>query len=458
MNVIRQANEDIIKFLGGFQQKKKYCNYRFNKYCIFVEQNKRFTIIYNSLTGAIVQIKKVELENIFTDKPYVQQEHLIQNYYLVKEDFDEDALIKSYRQQNKKFTGGNYLESPKSFVIMTTSKCNARCPYCYELPLKNKEHMSDETVEKVSNYIIDNASQYSDLELMFFGGEPLYNKEVISKLITRIIGSGFKINTNMISNGYLFDAQTIDEAINDWNLRNCQITIDGTKEVYNKTKNYIYKDDNAFEKIINNIHQLTKKGIDINIRINVNPKNIDDSINLVQYLIQEFSGNTKVHMYAWEVFQYNTEKYSKELFEGLIKINDIIYQNGFETPEECEYGIKTVHCMVDSGDAVLINEKGDIGLCEHYTDSLMVSNIQTPEIKNQEVIQSWFDYVSTEEGLCKNCPLRAICLKMHKCTDERICDEYMQKYYIDKLNKIILHTVAKFEDNQISQCNCCNKN
>lgn len=460
MNVIRQPNQDIIDFLG-FQVKKKNCKYRFNKYCFFVKENNRNTIIYNALTGGMVEIKNIELTNIFTDSPYVQQEHLLQGYYLVKEDFDESSVIDAYRQCRKKFVGGSYLDNPSSFVIMTTSKCNARCPYCYELTVKGKSHMTDETLEKVTKYIIDNAPYNAIISLMFFGGEPLYNKHVIDIITSRVLGSGRNIATSMITNGYLFDEELVEVALKDWGMDHCQITLDGTEEAYNNIKKYIYKDDpSPFKRIINNIHLLTNAKIRVSIRLNIGINNIENIKELCKYLFEEFKDNKYVTIYPWEIFQEATYENSEKLYKGIGEILEMIFNAGFQEDDILDYGIKTAHCMVDDGNTVLINEKGQLGLCEHYIDSLMFSDIEHPEIKDEEVINSWFDYVKTDKEICKDCKIRPVCLKMHKCTDDFICNEYIKDYQYKKLELRIKNYVTKSpnaEDNLVKN-NCCIEN
>lgn len=456
MNIIRQSNEDIIQFLGGFQKEKAYYKYRFNKYCMFIKQSDRYTLIYNSLVGGIVQIKNIELENINSQTPFIQREHLIQNYYLVREDFDEDAVIQAYRESKKRFTGGSYLENPFSFVIMTTSDCNARCPYCYELGLKNKQHMSEEVMEKTIEYIIDSTYPQQDVEIMFFGGEPLYNRNIIDNITTRVRGAERNITTSMTTNGYLFDGNLVEVAAKDWNLRMCQITLDGTQDYYNKTKRYIYKDDpNPFARIIRNIHLLLNKGIEVSIRINVGMKNIDNVKELLNYLFEEFKGETKLSIYPWEIFQDIKPENSEKLYGTMIDMIDQINLAGFRQNEDAQFGIKYIHCMVDSGNTILINERGEIGLCEHYIHDLMFSNLDNPQIKNQDIINSWLDYVETDSDICKGCKIRPVCLKMKKCTDEIICDEYARKYYEKKVEQTVLNVVGKSDNNEY--CEHCNK-
>lgn len=451
MNVIRQSNPDVIRFLGGHQQKKSYYNYRFNKYCVFVDLDDRTKIIYNTLTGSIVQLRQNELDNVFSEYQCDCNDNLLWNYFIVREDFDEDAVIDAYRERNRKFLGANYLESPSSFVIMTTSDCNARCPYCYELSKKDKKHMTKETAEQVAKYIIDNASKFDKTDIQFFGGEPLYNYEAIDTIVGKVRGAGFETNITMISNGYLFNDKMVDIAVKDWDIRNVQITLDGPEEYYNKTKRYIYKDDpNPFKTVIKNIHNLTRNGIAVTIRLNCGIHNAEGLKQLIEYLGGEFMNDNLISIYVWEIFQLNTPQNSDRLWAAMKSVNKLINDFNMQLKEpDLPMGIKTGHCMVDSGNTVFINELGEIGLCEHYIDSLTIGNINNPKERNWDVIKSWTDYVDSNTEICKSCSLRAICLKMHKCTDENICDNYARDYQIDKVQGNLISFV---KTNQQQAC------
>lgn len=47
----------------------------------------------------------------------------------------------------------------------------------------------------------------------------------------------------MTSNGYIFNDELVEKAKNEWKLKNIQITLDGTRDVYNKAKNYYSEND-----------------------------------------------------------------------------------------------------------------------------------------------------------------------------------------------------------------------
>lgn len=359
----------------------------------------------------------------------------------------------------------NYLDTPDSFTILTTTECNARCTYCYELDIENKHSMSAETANKIADYIINNGSKMRPLTISWFGGEPLFNKEVINLITTKVRSSGFELSTSMISNGYLFDDKTIYLAKHVWGLNSIQITLDGTESVYNKTKRYIYKDDpNPFKTVINNIHNLIKNNIFVSIRLNGGVYNSDNLLELVKFLGEEFKDvKNKMQIYVWEIFtnRARTEEEAQKLFPKLTEIHNLIHELGFNSPQNLENGIKTIHCMVDAGNGVIIDPSGNLGLCEHYPHTDFIGHIDEPHIKNFEIIKSWRNYTSTNESICKTCPIRPICLKMHKCTDEFICTKPELDYLLNKIDSDLVVLDKNFYLERINQngCGCkqCNQ-
>ena len=122
---------NVIDFLGGFQRRVKDRTYRWNKDIISVEHD-GMLILHNGITGATVSLFPFEYDNVFTTLPCDYSNFLFENYFLVKEDFDETQLIKDYRSKYRPYTTPNYLETLSHFTILSTTKCNARCAYCYE--------------------------------------------------------------------------------------------------------------------------------------------------------------------------------------------------------------------------------------------------------------------------------------------------------------------------------------
>lgn len=462
MNVIQQSNQDIINNIGGIQYKIKSRKYRLNKYCIEQEVEEG-TLIYNTLTGAIVMLRPFEYTNIYTEDPCDYVEFLVKNYFLVPQEFDEESLIQVYRNKKQIPITETYLDHPTHFTILTTTTCNARCFYCYEMKSKHKTPMSIDTAEKVAKYILDAAPPEGIIELGWFGGEPLFNQDVIDIITSRVQSAGRDVQGSIISNGYLFDKKTTKKARNEWKINSAQITLDGTAEVYNKTKRYIYKDNpNPFQTVIDNIHNLLDNDIAVSVRMNCDKHNEENLLELVKYLGEEFKDSKLFSMYVWAIFEEGftrTPEQRKELYDSLTRIDSEIMKFSKNLAQGAEGGIRGLHCMVDSNNGITISPNGDIGVCEHYIDSDFISHIDNPLKKNWNIIKSWREYVEPLE-ICKDCQIQPTCLKMHKCPDETRCDIYERDYKLWHIKQDMIlrwNNYKSYPKCDGNSCNCTNK-
>ena len=123
MKNILEGNADIKKILG--KQKPQQAKYRLMKYVL---QNKcdDGILLYNAITGQLVLLD-VEEARILNSLPSISEQktfELIENYYLVPEDYDEKKIVNTLRIIMKKvFTR----KGISGYTIMTTTNCNARC-------------------------------------------------------------------------------------------------------------------------------------------------------------------------------------------------------------------------------------------------------------------------------------------------------------------------------------------
>lgn len=437
MNVILQSNESIIRELKP-QYKSKHKNYRFLKYCVFqdIDGGK---LIWNTLTKSLVWIKDSEYENVIDDwdDRYDYIDFLVKNYFIVPEDFNELEVVDVLRKHRQPIMTDNWLESPTGFTILTTTQCNARCFYCYENPVQDKKHMTKKTAKKVVKYI-DRVAPHKNIKLRWFGGEPLYNSEIIDYISERLASLGYNFEGSIISNGYLFDKATCEKAKYVWRFNSVQITLDGTEEIYNKTKRYIYKDDpNPFGRVIENIQNLLDLEINVSIRMNCDKHNAEDLKELVKFLREKFQNNPRLHVYAYPLFELNgfqrTEEYRKLIFDKLEEIEQTIEECGFPAEKRLDAGdMRAIHCMVDTGQDVLISTEGDLGLCEHYITEDFWGHIDDPNKKDWDIIKSWTQYSKPLE-ICNDCPLYPTCIKSVKCPDCNICDENWYKREVNHL-------------------------
>ena len=116
MDIIRNTNEYIINYLGGYQRPKDYINYRLSKY-VFELDYDNIKILYNTLNGGICSLNKHEYKNIF-NKDLFCGLWLYEHYFIVPEDFDEDYVLDEYRKKHKRLVTSNYLNNVSTFKIL----------------------------------------------------------------------------------------------------------------------------------------------------------------------------------------------------------------------------------------------------------------------------------------------------------------------------------------------------
>ena len=433
MNVIQQPNTEITLLLGKhryFKDKK----YRLNKFCIIDELEDGTMLIFNSMTRAMVSIGEHEKDLMYVSGND-RFNFLFDNYFIVEEDYDEEAEVDRIRFTWAPVIDDRYIEERYSFLIVTTTGCNARCFYCYERHM-SKVPMTLKTAEDVVAYILRKAKDPNrSITLDWFGGEPLFNMKVIDYIVQRLIDEGRNLNSSMISNGYLFDEKVVEKASNLWRLGHVQITLDGTEEIYNKAKDYIYKNQDEvspYKKVMHNIGLLLEKNINVTVRMNVDMYNAEDLKTLIRELGSKFKDYKQFGVYAWPIFEDEEFKRNEEerqnVFEKIWELEDVMSEYGWARSGNLNPEIRSHHCMIDGQYNVIIGTQGDLGLCEHYVDSDWFGSIYHDKI-DWDVVKSYREYHPKIDA-CHTCPRYPSCLRPLKCKDMRECTPQFREFEI----------------------------
>ena len=391
--------------------------YRPSAYCI-TERIPEGILLFNNLTKAMALLSEAEWEQAADGGDPLPE--LVGHGFFVPIDHDDKKLCRQMRAvakmllpASKKITG---------YTIFTTTDCNARCFYCFE---KNARRipMSRAVAEKAASFIVAHCGGKT-VALSWFGGEPLYNREAIDIICTRLREKGVAFRSSMVSNGYLFDEETVRTALEDWQLEKVQITLDGTEEVYNRAKAYIYKGVNAFERVISNIHLLLGAGIRVSIRLNIDIYNADNLLELATYLAQEFQGEKNLNVYVHPLFgdtlHFGVDDPSRRavIYEKIAQIQQLLEKGGLCRTSRFTRVIKTSQCMADNPQSLTILPTGQLGKCEHCTDEYFVGHLDTPDEMDQAELAAFqASYPEIEE--CNSCPLYPDCFRLARCHDPR---------------------------------------
>ena len=129
----------------------------------------------------------------------------------------------------------------KALCLNVSHDCNLACKYCfagqgeYNGP---REIMSYEVGCKALDFLIANSGSRRNLEVDFFGGEPLMNFEVVKKLVAygrkREAETDKKFRFTLTTNGILLNDEVLEFANKE--LVNVVLSIDGRKAVNDKMR------------------------------------------------------------------------------------------------------------------------------------------------------------------------------------------------------------------------------
>ena len=183
-----------------------------------------------------------------TDEAIQEINYLIENKMLYTEDTKIENKIKP---------------AIKAMCLNIAHDCNLKCEYCFASQgnFKGERNMmSFEVGKKAFDFLVKSSGKRVNLEVDFFGGEPLMNFETVKKLVD--YGRSLeeknkkKFRFTITTNGVLLDDEKIDY-INK-NMNNVVLSIDGRKAVNDRMRKTV-NDKGSYDTIVKNFQNLVEK-------------------------------------------------------------------------------------------------------------------------------------------------------------------------------------------------------
>ena len=150
----------------------------------------------------------------------------------------------------------------KALCLHVAHTCNLNCSYCFASQGKyhgERAVMSFEVGKRALDFLVENSGTRKNLEVDFFGGEPLMNFQVVKDLVAyaRSIekekGKNFRFT--LTTNGVQIDQDVIDFVNRE--CSNVVLSLDGRKEVHDRFR-VDYAGNGSWEKIVPKFQELVK--------------------------------------------------------------------------------------------------------------------------------------------------------------------------------------------------------
>ena len=238
-------------------------------------------IVLDVCSGAIHVVDEVAYDIIEKFEMLTEEEivSFIAEKYAGKEGVSEGDIRECYseiaalRDAGKLFTPDNFesmagdLNKKTSGVIKAlcfhiAHTCNLNCSYCFASQGKyhgERAVMSYAVGKRALDFLIENSGSRRNLEVDFFGGEPLMNFDVVKRLVAyarEVEGKhGKNFRFTLTTNGVLIDDDVIDFANRE--MSNVVLSLDGRREIHDRFR-VDYKGNGSFDKIVPKFQRLVE--------------------------------------------------------------------------------------------------------------------------------------------------------------------------------------------------------
>ncbi len=232
-----------------------------------------YNVVLDVCSGSIHVVDPVSYEMIRRYETQDRGELLagMARDYVGQDGVSEEDLLSCYDQittlkdSGKLFTPDTYepmagdLKAKTSGVVKAlclhvAHVCNLNCAYCFASQGKyhgERALMSFEVGKQALDFLVAHSGTRKNLEVDFFGGEPLMNFQVVKELVAyaRSIeqAAGKHFRFTLTTNGVLVDDEVIDFANRE--CHNVVLSLDGRKEIHDRYR-VDYAGNGSWEKIV----------------------------------------------------------------------------------------------------------------------------------------------------------------------------------------------------------------
>lgn len=240
-----------------------------------------YNIVLDSCSGSIHAVDEVAYDIIEKFKQESPEEIVWELLvkYAGREDVTEEELyacikdVAALEKAGKLFTpdtfadmAGTFKERSgdvvKALCLHVAHTCNLNCSYCFASQGKyhgERALMSFEVGKRALDFLIEHSGHRTNLEVDFFGGEPLMNWDVVKQLVayarTQEEPKHKHFRFTLTTNGMLIDDDVIDFANRE--MDNVVLSLDGRKEIHDRLR-VDYAGKGSYDRIVPRFQKLVK--------------------------------------------------------------------------------------------------------------------------------------------------------------------------------------------------------
>lgn len=288
------------------------------------------------------------------------------------------------------------------FEVILSNQCNLECKYCYVC--QNPQTMLLTDIDKVISWIANYPNKAPHYMIHFFGGEPLYNKDLIKYFVEHYPKyADFLIFTN----GTLFDEDFLKWSIKHSNV-GFNISLDGYESAHNA--NRVFHNGQGSFTILQEKLDLYRSIYHINKPIWVkgvitknNCKFLTDTLQHLSEL-QVYLSYSIDHSSHWTKDEIEDFKYHINAAADyyISHFQELPYTDLFLTPIDSYKNYYSRICTATDGRQITINHDLMCYPCAHFIDTDLTYG-HLDNIHQEEVIKKMQIVDKNLLPSCKSC-------------------------------------------------------
>ncbi len=232
-----------------------------------------YNVVLDTCSGSVHSVDDVAYDIIALYPDHTEEEIIsaMMEKYGDRDDVDEDEIrecigdVRYLEEHQKLYTPDTYEplagefkkrsgDVIKALCLHVSHTCNLNCEYCFASQGKyhgDRALMTFEVAKQAMDFLVAHSGTRRNLEVDFFGGEPLMNWDVVKQTvdycrsIEKEAGKNFRFTVT--TNGMLIDDEVIDYCNKE--MSNVVLSLDGRKEVHDRTR-VDYAGNGSWERIV----------------------------------------------------------------------------------------------------------------------------------------------------------------------------------------------------------------
>ena len=240
-----------------------------------------YNIVLDVFSGAVHSVDEVAFDVITMYENHSKDEivkEILSKYGESEKITEQDVFdciddVEELKSQGKLFSQDEYADKAfdfknrntviKALCLHVAHTCNLNCEYCFASQGKyhgDRALMSFEVGKRALDFLIENSGSRTNLEVDFFGGEPLMNWDVVKQLVAygreqeKLHNKHFRFT--LTTNGMLLDDEVIEFANKE--MHNVVLSLDGRKDVHDRLRKTV-NGKGSYDVIVPKFQDFVKK-------------------------------------------------------------------------------------------------------------------------------------------------------------------------------------------------------